>query len=397
MISQKTIDQVRDDLDFASLAELLVPDLKKHGATYEAPCPFPSHAERTPSFKVNPAKRIYKCFGCGKGGHDNIKFVMDIERLDFPAAVRFLADKFNITIEETELTPEAKEQQLKRADYIQINRQVADIYSKQLADIFQEYNGVTHDVIQELNGHRQLTQETINTYELGFAIDSFKTITNYLIERNHYQPAIELGLIITKVGTTTTYDNYRNRIMFPIHNEFGEVIGFGGRKMEDPTADEKYQKAPKYINSADSLLYKKDGVLYGLYQAGPHIKRMGFACVVEGYFDVTAFSQTGMPNTVAPCGTALTEKHAKLLKRYTNHVVLIGDGDEAGMKANLRAVDVLLKESLRVDICPLPEKEDPDSFARKFYFLNNDGLVQNITVVAPENFDIVADEEVPND
>jgi DNA primase len=361
MIAQESINKIKEEVDLAKLGELIIPDLKKEGASFKAPCPFPDHAENTPSFVINPAKQVYKCFGCGKGGSNPISLVMAVKQLDFVSALRYLASEFKIELVEVEQSEEQKQEQVKRSDYLQINRQVADIFLKNFKAL-----PVDGPVISELTQKRKLTADTIAKYEIGFALNEFKQITPYLVDRNAYTAGTELGLIKTKEGSSNTYDAYRNRIIFPIHNEFGDVIGFGGRKMDSPDDDDYAKKAPKYLNSSDSAVYKKERVLYGLYQAAEHIRKMKFAVLVEGYYDVCSFAQTGLPNTVAGCGTAWTEGHAKILKRFTNHVMIIGDGDSAGMKANLKAANVFLTEGFKVDIVPLPEGHDPDSFARLF-------------------------------
>ncbi len=355
MISENSIQEVRDKADLVEVIQNYT-DLKKKGANYQGCCPF--HDERTGSFTISPGKGIYKCYGCGAGGADAIKFMMQKERMDFPSAVKYLATKFNITLEETQPDPEAAEKIAQRADYLKINHRAAEMYDKMLFNVLKD---AKHAVAIELLQNRKLTEETIITFQLGYAPDEWRYVTQVLVERGLFKPAEELGLVNTKNGSN--YDMYRNRIMFPIHNERGEICGFGGRKMDNLKDDN-----PKYLNSRDSLLYKKDNLLYGLYQAAKHIRTMGFAVVVEGYYDVAGFHQTGMPNTVAPCGTAFTDNQAKILKKYTNHLVLIRDTDAAGMKANLKDVDMLLRHGFKVEICQLPEGEDPDSFSRQFEF-----------------------------
>jgi DNA primase len=360
MISENSIDQIHE-LDLVEVVKRYVPDLKQKGAKYTGCCPF--HNEKTPSFSVDPAKSIYKCFGCGEGGKDGIKFMMSLEKIGFIDAVKRLAAEFNIILEEKEDDPDRKEQIMKRDGYIKLNMAVKEKYQKELLTHIHSGEEIKIiPVLDELFNRRKLTRETISLFEIGYAPIDWKTITPNIIERGLYEAGVELGLIATKNGNT--YDTYRGRIIFPIQNERGEIIGFGGRKLEDGKDDN-----PKYINSADSVLYKKEQVLYGIYQAAAAIKKMRYATIVEGYFDVTAFHQAGMQNAVAPCGTALTDGHAKLLKKYTNNILLMGDGDGAGMKANLKAVDLLLKHNFKVEICPLPPGHDPDSFAREFEYV----------------------------
>ena len=355
MITNESINKVRDEADIQVVVGSYI-TIKKKGANFTGSCPF--HEEKSPSFMVSVSKNIYKCFGCGAGG-DPIKFVIEHEKVDFIAAVRIVADLHGITLEETEETAEDKEQVEKRVQLLAINKQVAEKYFKTLDQLL-----IGHPVKQEILKNRQLTMETINEFQIGFAPEEWKYISRDLIERGMFEPAKELGLVAT--SNDRNFDNFRNRIIFPIHNERGQVVGFGGRIF-----GENSEKAPKYINSKESVIYKKEKVLFGLYQAQRHIRKCGFAILVEGYYDVTSMHQSGAKNTIAPCGTALTETQIKLLKRFTDHVVLMGDGDDSGMEANLKAVDLLLKYNIRAEICTLPkpetpgEKIDPDIFARQ--------------------------------
>jgi DNA primase len=350
MITEKSIQEVREHADLLEVCKDHIPDLKKKGANYQACCPF--HGEKSPSFTISPVKNIWKCYGCGAGGNDAIGFVMKIDRITFPEAVRALAVKFNIALQETEEDPDQAEKKTKLAEYFSINNLALQLYQKNLMGLADD-----HPARLELFDHRQLTMDSVIEFKLGFAPDEWKFLSPALIEQGLYKPAVDLGLVATK--NDSNYDIYRNRIIFPILDEKGAVCGFGGRKMEDGNKDN-----PKYINSRDSDVYRKEQILYGLYQASKAIREMGFAVVVEGYYDVISFHQKGAANTVAPCGTALTEQQAKLLKRFTNHVVLMGDGDKAGRGANYKAVNLLLRHGFKVDICNVPDGEDPDSLAR---------------------------------
>lgn len=354
MITDRSIEEVKEKADLLEVIQERV-TLKKFGANFLGLCPF--HEDKKPSFTVSPAKGVYKCFVCGTGGRDPIRFLMDMENIDFPAAVRYLADKYQIQLEETKTDEEPDEQRLKRVDYIKINKAAARRYQELLFELPD-----TDEVKKELLINRQLTQETIIDFQLGFAPNKDNYITQLVMTRNLYQPAIDIGLIKTsdtEERGLRTYDMFQNRIIFPILNERGEPIAFGGRTME------KGDKVKaKYINSPGSLIYQKDKVLFGLYHAAKAIREMKFAVLVEGYFDVISFHQAGMENTIAPCGTAFTDGQAKILKRHTNHIILVNDSDEAGEKANLKSVDVLLRHNFKVEICDLPKGEDPDSFAR---------------------------------
>jgi len=366
MISDSSIQEIKDKADLVEVVKTFT-DLKKKGANWVGCCPF--HDEKTPSFAVSDVKGTYKCFGCGKYGNNAIGFIMDKQGMDYPTAVKYLADKYNVTLQHDKDNTETAEKQAQRADYLKINERVARMYHKNLLNQKCANWPVEpmNPVINELINVRKLTEETIIAFQIGFAPDEWRYITPVLLDNMLFKPAEELGLVKTK--NDTNYDVYRNRIIFPIHNERGEICGFGGRKMPDNNEDN-----PKYLNSRDSLIYKKDTVLFGLYQAAAAIRKMKFANLVEGYFDVTGFYQTGLPNTVATCGTALTENHAKLLKKYTNHVVLFFDGDKAGMKASLRAIDILLMHGFKVDVGTLPKGEDPDSFSRTFEYSDEEEL-----------------------
>lgn len=362
MITKQTIDEVNEKADLVTVVKKYVPGLKKKGANHTGCCPF--HDEKTASFAVNEAKGIYKCFGCGAGGTNSINFVMAKEGFDYPAAVKYLANWFNIEVVETNQDEEPAEVKANRADYLKINTWAGKKYQTELLNLLKKDEGKTeglHWAVDDLLNNRKFTKDSMINFQIGFAPDGWRFITPILLDNGKFKLAEDIGLV--KESTTNNYDIYRNRIIYPIHNERGEIIGFGGRKMEDGD-----KSNPKFINSIDSLIYKKSEVLYGLYQAEKAIRKDGFAVLVEGYADVVSFHQTGMPNTVATCGTALTDGHAKKLKRYTKHIILMGDSDKAGDRANLKNVDLLLRHDFKVEICPLPEKHDPDSFARTFKY-----------------------------
>lgn len=353
MITNQSIDLLRDKLE---ITEVIAKDvtLKKRGAVHVGCCPF--HEEKSPSFTVSEAKGIFKCFGCGAGG-DAITFVMKKESLDFIPAIKVLASRFNVQLEEIEESEEDKEAAAKKADLWKINETVTELFKEQLYEL-----PCDHWAVKELLDNRNFTIDTILEFSIGFAPDQWRFLSEPFVNKGLFFPAEELGLVKSN-DNGNNFDIYRNRIIFPIHNEQGQIVGFGGRK----PSDDIEKSNPKYINSKESSIYKKDRTLYGLYQAKKHIKELGFAIAVEGYTDVLSMRQSGAPNTVGTCGTALTDSHAKLLKRYTNNVVLMGDGDYAGQNANFKSVDILLKHDLRVEICPLPDKHDPDSFAREHF------------------------------
>lgn len=349
MILERSIDELRDTVEIKRIVEEFV-TLKKQGANWVGKCPF--HDEKSSSFSVSKSKNIFKCFGCGVGG-DAIKFFMMIEKAEFTTAVRSIADKIGFTLEESEQQADPEEAK-SRATLFEIMEDVAKLYQKQLIEIHKA------KVLEpELLGDRMLTMDSVIEFQIGFAPGDKdrRFISERLVDKGLREKGIELGLLSDK--NANTYDVYQKRIIFPIHNEKGQVVGLGGRKIED---DKK--ENPKFINSKESALYKKDQILYGLYQAQQHIRKMGFAVLVEGYMDVISFHQAGAVNTVATCGTSLTQGHAKKLKRYTDTVVIIRDRDAAGEKAMLRDINILLEAGLKAEVVILPEKHDPDSFAR---------------------------------
>lgn len=354
MILERSIDELRDTVEVKRIVDDYVV-LKKQGANYVGSCPF--HDEKSSSFIVSESKNIFKCFGCGIGG-DAIKFFMSIEKCDFPTAVRSIADKIGFTLEETEQQVDPEEAK-SRASLFEIMETAAKIYQRQLLDL--ELTLPTPNaLIAELFYNRMLTLDSVVEFQIGFAPgdDKRRLLSERLVDKGLRDKGIELGLISDK--NANTYDVYQKRIIFPIHNEKGQIVGFGGRKLEDGKKEN-----PKFINSKESALYKKDQILYGLYQAQQYIRKMGFAILVEGYMDVISSHQAGAPNTVATCGTSLTQGHAKKLNRYTDTVVIIRDGDAAGEKAMLRDINILLEGGFKVEVVVLPEKHDPDSFARE--------------------------------
>lgn len=348
MITDRSINDLRDLIEVDDIVGRYV-DLKKRGTSLTGCCPF--HDEKTPSFHVNPIKGIYKCFGCGKGG-DAIKFVMEKENVTFIDAIRMIADWKGFTLVEEEQTQEQVKAVEDFNSMVALNQRIADKYQTSLLEL-----SAYHPAVLDIIDNRQLNNDSIIDFQLGFAPDEWKFISAGLVDKGNLKVSDELGLITVK--NDNYYDTFRNRIIFPIHNEKGNIIGFGGRKIED---DKK--ENPKYINSKESRVYKKERALYGIYLAARAIRQMGFVIIVEGYYDVISFHQAGACNTVAPCGTSLTDGQVRLLKKYTSNAILIGDSDAAGMKSNLRAINLLLDAGFKVEVCELPEGEDPDSFTR---------------------------------
>lgn len=318
-------------------------NLKRRGVNMLGLCPF--HDEKTPSFTVSPAKNIYKCFGCGKGG-DPVRFVMDHESFSFPEAIRYLANRYNIELQETENTQEEKDAKAITDSYYIINEFAKDYYQHNLFNK-QEGQAVGLSYFKE----RGYNKATIEKFQLGFALSEYDDFTQEAIRKKYNEEHLKTLGITTKKG----FDFFRSRVMFTIHNLSGKVIGFGGRTLSSD------KKTPKYINSIESDIYNKRKTLYGLYFAKGAIRKHDECILVEGYTDVITLHQYGVENVVASSGTSLTVEQIRLIKRYTPNIKIIYDGDPAGIKAALRGLDMVLEEDMNVKLVLLPEGEDPDS------------------------------------
>jgi DNA primase len=349
VITQTTIQQILSRIDIMDIVGSFV-KLKKRGSNYLGLCPF--HNEKTPSFTVSPSKEIFKCFGCGKSGN-SISFVMEHEKLTYVEALRWLANRYSIDVEETETSPEKKQQyQVTESLYI-INQFAQQFFADQLWNTEAGKNiGLTY--LKE----RGFTDEIIKKFGLGYAPDSKDAFTKHAIT-NQYNPELlqKAGLTINRYDHLV--DNYRDRIIFPIHNNTGKIIGFGARLIKNN------DKAPKYINTPENELYIKSRILYGTYLARHAIDKADECLLVEGYTDVISLHQAGIENVVASGGTSLTQDQLRLIKKYSNNLTIIYDGDAAGIKAALRGLDMALEESLNVKLVLIPDKEDPDSYVRK--------------------------------
>ncbi|HEY6954546.1 MAG TPA: DNA primase [Flavisolibacter sp.] len=349
MITQNTIQQIQSRIDILEVVGGFV-RLKRRGANYLGLCPF--HNEKTPSFTVSPSKEIYKCFGCGKSGN-TISFLMEHEKLSYVEALRWLANKYNVEIEETEASPEQKLQQQTSESLFIINQFAQQFFSKTL---FESEEG--KDIGLTYLRERGFTEDTIRKFGLGYAPDSRDRFTKQAIT-NQYNPELLLktGLVVNR--NEQLADNYRDRIIFPVHNNSGKVIGFGARLIK--TND----RAPKYINTPENELYVKSKILYGTYFARHAIDKADECLLVEGYTDVISLHQAGIENVVASGGTSLTQDQLRLIKKYTKNLTIIYDGDPAGIKAALRGLDMALEESLNVKLVLIPDREDPDSYVQK--------------------------------
>jgi DNA primase len=327
--------------------------LKKQGsaANLWACCPF--HNEKTPSFSVAPAKGIYKCFGCGKAG-DSIKFVMEVEGVSYPEALRHLAKKYNIEIPEAAPDPEEIQRQSQIDSLYIVLNFAKEFYQKNLLDT-EEGRSIGVSYFKE----RGFRENTIKTFDLGYSLASWDALTKAALAKG-YQPDIleKAGLLIRKEGGRQ-YDRFRERVIFPIHNLSGRVIAFGARILK---AD---KTQPKYLNSPETEVYHKSRVLYGIYQAKNAIRQEDNCCLVEGYTDVISLHQAGIANVVASSGTSLTTEQIRLISRFTKNITVLYDGDPAGIKAALRGVDMVLEEGLAVKVVVFPDSEDPDSYVQK--------------------------------
>lgn len=348
MIKPETIQTIFE----ASRIEEVIGDfvsLKKRGANYLGLCPF--HNEKTPSFSVSPSKGIYKCFGCGKAGN-SVKFIMEHEHYSYPEALKWLAKKYNIEVEEEQMTEEMQQEFDERESMFALNAFISKYFSNNLFES-SEGKSVGLSYLKE----RGFLESTIKKFELGYAIDNWNDYSDYA-EKNAYKKEIivKTGLGIEK--DDRLIDRFRGRVMFPIHNLTGKVIGFGGRILSST------KTAAKYLNSPESEIYIKSKVLYGIYFARTAIVKQDNCYLVEGYTDVISMHQNGIENVVASSGTSLTVDQIKLIKRFTPNITILYDGDPAGIKASFRGIDLILAQGMNVKIVLFPEGEDPDSFAR---------------------------------
>lgn len=313
-------------------------------------CPF--HDEKTPSFTVSPTKGIYKCFGCGKGGH-SVNFVMEIDQLSYPEALKYLAKKYNIEIQEEEQTPEQIAKANARESLFVVNSYAKDYFHDSLNNSI-EGKAVGLSYFKE----RGVSPEMIDKFQLGYNPDNWEAFTKSALEASYKKEFLEkTGLSIFKEDKS--FDRFKGRIIFPIHSISGRIVGFGGRTLK------KDDKA-KYINSPESEIYHKSRVLYGIYFSKSAIVKNDNCLIVEGYTDVISMHQTGLQNVVASSGTALGSEQIKLIGRYTKNITLLFDSDNAGIKAASKAIDLILAEGMTVKIALLPDGEDPDSYAKKF-------------------------------
>ena len=351
MIDHETIQRI---IEAARIEEVIgdFVSLKKRGANHIGCCPF--HNEKTPSFYVSPSKGIYKCFGCGEAG-DVVKFLMKHEHYTYPEALRWLADRYHVEIKEEELTDEEKQRQTERDGLFH----VSEFAQHYFADLLWNDEMGRAVGLSYFHG-RGMSDDIIKRFGLGYCLDEWSNFTDHARKNGYSDTVLEkTGLTIFK-EEGKCYDRFRGRVMFPIYSVSGRVLGFSGRVLSSE------KQAAKYVNSPDSDIYNKSRVLYGLFQARSAIAKANKCYLVEGNIDVVSMHQSGVENTVASCGTSLTVEQIRLIKRYTPNVTVLYDGDAAGIKASLRAVDMLFTEGMHVRMVLFPDGEDPDSYAQKY-------------------------------
>ncbi|HUQ65815.1 MAG TPA: DNA primase [Flavitalea sp.] len=349
MISQQTIQQILSRIDIVEIIGGFV-RLKKRGVNYIGQCPF--HNEKTPSFTVSPTKEIYKCFGCGKSGN-TVSFLMEHEKYSYVEALRWLANKYNVEIEETETSPEAKAHQL-TADSLYIVNSFAQKYFTEKLFNHDEGRDIGLSYLKE----RGFREEVIQKFQLGYCLQDRDAFSKAALQSQYNMELLQkTGLTVLR--DEKAVDNYRGRIIFPVHNQSGKIAGFGARIIG------KNDKAPKYINTPENEIYIKSRILYGSWFARQAIDKNDECLLVEGYTDVISLHQAGIENVVASGGTSLTPDQLRLIKKYTNNLTIIYDGDAAGVKAAMRGLDLALEESLNVQLVLIPDKEDPDSYVNK--------------------------------
>ncbi|NNC70077.1 MAG: DNA primase, partial [Flavobacteriaceae bacterium] len=366
MITKNTIDKV---FETARVEEVIgdFVQLKKAGSNFKGLSPFAD--EKTPSFMVSPVKQIWKDFSSGKGGNV-ISFLMEHEHYSYPEAIRFLAKKYNIEIEETEQTDEQKQQASERESLFLVSEYARDYFHDILLNN-EKGKAIGISYFKE----RGFTDETIETFQLGYALDVWDAFTETALKKGYQLEFLEkTGLTI--VREEKKFDRFKGRVLFPIHSMSGRVLGFGGRILSSE------KKAAKYVNSPESEIYHKSKILYGIYHAKQAIAKEDNCYLVEGYTDVIQFHQSGIQNVVASSGTALTPEQIRLVSRLTQNITVLFDGDAAGIRASLRGIDLILEQGMNVKVVAFAEGEDPDSFAKS----HSEGELRNFLTENAQDF-----------
>lgn len=357
MILKETIEEVKSRMDILDVVSDFI-TLKKAGHQYKALSPFTN--EKTPSFYVVPARGIFKDFSSGKGG-DPFTFLMEHEGMSYTEAIRYLAKKYGIEVKESVATETESAQQNERDGLLILMNYAKDYYCHNLYHL-EEGQGIGLSYFRE----RGFNDKTIAKFELGYALNSWEHFSKAAESSGYNKDLLEKAGLIVKKDDGSSYDRFRGRVIFPVHNISGKVIAFGARMLgKENLSEGKQGHQPKYINSPETEVYHKSQVLYGLYQAKNSIRQQDTCYLVEGYTDVISLHQAGIENVVASSGTALTEEQIKLIRRFTENVTVLFDGDAAGIKAALRGIDLILKGGLNVRVVLFPDGEDPDSYSRK--------------------------------
>ena len=370
MIDHSTIERIIDAAQIVDVVSEFV-TLKKKGVNYVGLCPF--HDDKTPSFYVSPAKGLCKCFACGKGGNA-VHFIMEHEQMSYPEALKWLANKYHIEIQERELTTEEKEAQNIRESLYVVNSFARDYFQNIL------YNHIDGKSIgMAYFRQRGIRDDIEKKFQLGYCTQSRDAFAQEALKKGYKKEyLIKTGLCYEKEEDGSLRDRFWGRVIFPWFNVSGKILGFGGRVLDSRTKG----VSQKYVNSPESEIYSKRKELYGIYQAKSAIVKKDCVYMVEGYTDVIAMHQCGLENVVANSGTALGEEQIRLLHRFTSNITLLYDGDEAGIKASIRGIDMLLAEGMNIKVLLLPDGEDPDSFARK----HNASEFQQYIAEHEENF-----------
>jgi DNA primase len=350
MINRETIDKIMDTARIEEVVGDFV-HLKKRGTSLIGNCPF--HGEKTPSFHVSVTKGIYKCFGCGKGG-DSVRFIMEHEKYSYPEALKFLAQKYNIEVEETVETVQDLEAQNARESLYIVSQFAANFFEEQMWNT-DEGKTIGLSYFKE----RGFREDILKKFNLGYSPDVWDALTQEAVKNKHSEDFLEKTGLSIRNDKGKLYDRFRGRVMFPIHNFTGRVIGFGGRTLKTD------KNVPKYVNSPESDIYHKSNVLYGLFHAKKAIRDQDNCYLVEGYADVLSVHQAHIENVVASSGTSLTIEQIRLIGRFTQNVTILYDGDAAGIKASLRGLDMILEEGLNVKVVSFPQGDDPDSYMHK--------------------------------
>lgn len=350
MIDKGTIQRILDATDIVDVVKEFV-TLRKAGVNYKGLCPF--HNEKTPSFTVSPSKQLCKCFSCGVGGNA-VHFLMKLEQMTYPEAIKWLGKKYNIEVVEKELTDEEKLLQSERESLFAVNEWANKYFQDNLHN---NVDGIAKGMAYfRARGFRD---DIIKKFQLGFSLENRESMTKAALAHGFKQEFLVKTGLSYLTDDNKLFDRYHGRVIFPVHTVSGKIVAFGGRILNSD------KKLAKYVNSPESDIYSKSHQLYGLYEAKNAIVRKGNCYLVEGYTDVISMHQCGIENVVASSGTSLTEGQIRLLHRFTNNITILYDGDAAGIKASLRGIDMLLAEGLNIKVLLLPDGEDPDSFARK--------------------------------